>query len=358
MTLDFTGPYRYPPPRPEWLALHQEDILDPDLPIVDPHHHIWDLDGHVYDLAQLRADVSAGHKVVATVFVQAYHDYRETGPEHLRCVGETEHIESAAAGASASGSWPFLCAGIVGFADMMLGERVAEVLQAHNAASPGRFRGVRHSVGRDPHFPNGIVLRPAQDRLLAEPRFRVGLAAVARQGLSFDAMLYHCQIPELTAVAQALPELPVVLDHFGTIIGVGPYVGREQETFQTWRTDIRELSRCPNVSVKLGGMGMVMTGAHFHERAMPPDSTELARSWRPFVDTCIEAFGVERCMFESNFPVDKGMFSYTVLWNAFKRLSAGASAHEKAALFGTTAARFYRLPQPVHDLLMTPDTSA
>ena len=162
----------------------------------------------------------------------------------------------------------------------------------------------------------------------------------------------------MTAVAQALPELPVVLDHFGTVIGVGPYVGRERETFQTWRTDIRELSRCPNVSVKLGGMGMVMTGAHFHERAMPPDSTELARSWRPFVDTCIEAFGVERCMFESNFPVDKGMFSYTVLWNAFKRLSAGASAHEKAALFGTTAARFYRLPQPVQDLLMTPDTSA
>ena len=354
MALDVTGKLRYPPPRPDWLARVQEDILAPDLPIVDPHHHIWAQDGHPYGLPELRSDVCSGHKVVATVLVQAHHAYRDSGPEHLRCVGETEHIEQIVADQGQPEPSPYLCAGIVGYADMLLGDAVEEVLQAHQSASPQRFRGVRHSVGRDPHFPDGIVLRPAPAQLLGDARYRAGLRAVARAGLSYDAMLYHSQIPELTAVARALPELPIVLYHFGCIIGVGPYVGREQDTFTAWRRDVLELARCPNVSVKLGGMGMVICGARFHEQALPPGSQELARLWQPYVDTCIEAFGVQRCMFESNFPVDKGMFSYAVLWNAFKRMATGASADEKAALFGRSAARFYRLPEPVQRLLGMP----
>ena len=345
MALDVTGALCYPNPDAAWLARHVEDILEPDIPIVDAHHHIWDQPGNIYGIDELRADVLSGHRVVATVFVQAHHAYRSTGPEALRCVGETERIEQLANDAQASKDAATFtpCAAIVGFADLMLGKEVAQVLEAHRAASPRRFRGVRHSVARDPHFPEGIVLRPAPPRLLAEPRFRAGLATLAEHGLSFDAMLYHSQINELAAAARAVPELPIVLDHFGCIIGVGPYVGHERETFSTWRKDIQELALSPNVSIKLGGMGMIICGARFHEIALPPSSKALADAWRPHVETCIEAFGVNRCMFESNFPVDKAMFSYPVLWNAFKRLTAGASAREKAMLLGANAARFYKI---------------
>lgn len=343
MALDVTGTYRYPHPDPDWLARHVEEIIEPDLPIIDPHHHIWDPPGNGYGVGDLGADAATGHKVVATVCVQAHHGYRTTGPESLRCVGETEWIDAAANEAQRAGSTFIPCAGIVGFADLMLGRRVSEVLEAHRTASPSRFRGVRQSAARDPHFPAGIVLRPAPENMLADPAFRAGLATLAEFDLSFDAMIYHCQIRELAAAAQSVPALPIVLDHFGCILGVGAYVGHERETFRSWRSDIQLLARLPNVSIKLGGMGMIICGARFHERALPPSSRELADAWRPYVETCIEAFGVERCMFESNFPVDKAMFSYPVVWNAFKRLTAGASAREKACLLHASAARFYQL---------------
>ena len=343
MALDITGAYRYPNPNIAWLAKHVEEILEPEIPIIDPHHHIWSQEGNPYSIDDLSADVASGHNVIATVFVQAHHGYRTTGPEALRCVGETERIEEAANAAQQIDDKFNLCAGIVGFADLTMGRRVGEVLDAHRIAAPKRFCGVRHGVARDPLFPNGIVLRPAPPNMLADPAYRAGLATLVEYGLSFDAMIYHCQIKELAETAQAIPDLPIVLDHFGCIIGVGPYVGREQETFRTWRDDIRLLAQSPNVSVKLGGMGMIICGARFHERALPPSSIELADAWRPYVETCIEAFGAERCMFESNFPVDKPMFSYPVLWNAFKRLTAGASASEKAALLHATAARIYKL---------------
>ena len=343
MALDVTGSYRYPNPDAAWLAQRVEDILEPDLPIIDPHHHIWKQPGNIYGVDDLKADVSSGHRVIATVFVQAHHGYRTSGPEALRCVGETEAIEGLANTARSDARGPRLCEGIVGFADLALGDQLRQVLDAHRAAAPARFKGVRHSVARDPHFPQGIVLRPAPPQLLADPHFRTGMATLAEYGLSFDAMLYHCQLPELAAAAQAVPGLSIVLDHFGCIIGVGPYVGQEGETFNAWRRDIRLLAQSPNVSIKLGGMGMIICGARFHERALPPSSQELAQAWRPYVETCIEAFGVDRCMFESNFPVDKAMYSYAVLWNAFKRLTAGASPSEKACLLHANAARIYKL---------------
>lgn len=347
MALEFTGAYRYPNPRADWLGLRVESILEPALPIVDPHHHIWAQEGNPYTVSDLAADTATGHRIVATVFVEAHSSYRTDGPDELRPVGETEQIEAGLASRPDLAALG-LCSGIIGKADLTLGAGVAPVVAAHLAASPARFRGVRHLVTRDPHFPNGIALRPSAEGLLKRIDFREGLAAIARLGLSYDAMLYHSQLSDLIEVARLLPDLPIVLDHFGCPLGVGPYAGREAETLHQWRGNIRLLAACPNVCVKMGGMGMIVTGATWHERPLPPSSAELAEAWRPLVETCIEAFGVDRCMFESNFPVDKGMFSYPVVWNAYKRVAAGASSTEKAALFHNTAARVYRLPlQPV-----------
>ena len=343
MALEFTGALRYPSPRAAWLAQTEEEILDPALPIIDPHHHIWAQEGNPYAIGDLADDIATGHNVVATVFVEAHSSYRTEGPEELRPVGETEQIEAALVARpelAAAG----VCRGIVGKVDLTLGTRVESVVEAHLAASPERFRGVRHLVTRDPHFPNGIALRPSPEGLLKRIDFREGLATIARLGLSFDAMLYHSQLSDLIEVARIIPDLPIVLDHFGCPLGVGPYAGREDETFRQWRDSIHILAKHPNVSVKMGGLGMIVTGATWHTREQSPSSEELANAWKPLVETCVEAFGVDRCMFESNFPVDKGMFSYPVVWNAFKRLTAMASAREKAALFHDTAARVYRLP--------------
>jgi L-fuconolactonase len=342
MALDLAGAYRYPNPHADWLETRIEEILEPDRPIIDAHHHIWEQEGNVYLLDDFACDLGSGHKIEATTFVQAHFGYRPDGPVELRCVGETEKIELIARDAEERNLPTRVAA--AAFADLTVGSDVIRVIEAHRQAAPTRLRGIRHSVSHDTHFPEGIVLRPAPPRLLSEPRYRAGLKALAGCGLSYDAMLYHQQIPELAETARALPELPIVVDHFGTVIGVGPYRRRQKETFQIWRRDIRELARSSNVFCKLGGMGMIICGAEWHERPSPPSSAELARAWRPYFDTCVEAFGAERCMFESNFPVDKAMFSYSVLWNAFKRLASGASETEKDRLFRSTAASFYRVP--------------
>ena len=343
MGLDVVGRYRYPLPDRKWLGGYGEEIIEPERAIVDAHHHLWEEPGNIYLLDQFATDLAAGHRIEATVFVQAHFGYRSAGAEELKPVGETEKVVAIAQAARSANHPTAIAAGIVSFADLTLGDRVKMVLDAHVAVAGDRFKGVRQSVANDSNFPDGIVLRPAPAGMLADTRYRAGLAALAGSGLSYDAMLYHRQIPELAAAAKALPELRVVLDHLGCMIGVGPYRGRESETFAGWRNDMAELAACPNVSVKLGGLGMVICGPTWHENDRPPTSAELAQAWRPQIETCIELFGPERCMFESNFPVDKGMFSYAVMWNAFKRLTAGASEDEKNALFLATASRFYRL---------------
>lgn len=347
MGLDVTGRYRYPSPRPQWLAQHVEDVLAPDQPIIDCHHHLWVESETPYLLQEIAADTRDGHNVRSTVFVQAHYGYRNDLPHHLAPVGETEKVAAIARDAQASGCPTAIAAGIVAYADLTLGDQLADVLDAHLEAGDGRFRGVRHSVSRDEYFPDGIVIRPAPAGLLADPAYRQGLATLKTRGLSYDAMLYHSQLPELTSMATAVPDLPIVLDHVGCILGVGPYEGREDDTFRTWRADMTSLARCENVCVKIGGFGMILCGARWHERATPPSSQELANAWRPYVETCIELFGASRCMFESNFPVDKAMYSYRTLWNAFKRLAEGASLSERHALFAGTAAKFYRVPDPV-----------
>jgi predicted TIM-barrel fold metal-dependent hydrolase len=292
----------------------------------------------------VRADTDSGHNILATVFVQARAMLRASGPAEMRHVGETEFVNGVAA-MSASGLYGRTrhCAGIVGHADLTLGARVEPVLEAHMRAGGDRFRGIRHITAWDA---DESIRNPAYgppQGLLGDRTFREGFAVLGRLGLSFDAWLYHPQIGEVADLARAFPGTRIVLDHVGGPIGIGAYAGRHKEIFPGWASSIRALAACPNVNVKLGGLGMRMGGFGFHERPEPPSSETLAVAWRPYIETCIEAFTPARCMFESNFPVDKGSYSYPVFWNACKLLAKGATPAEKADLFAGTAARFYRL---------------
>jgi predicted TIM-barrel fold metal-dependent hydrolase len=331
--------------RPEWLGRWREEILEPDLPIVDPHHHLWDRPGWRYLLDDVLADLGSGHNVVATVFVECRAMYRADGPQALKPIGETEFVNGVAA-MSASGIYgpARVCAGIVGYADLRLGAAVQEVLEAHLRAGGDRFRGTRHIAAWDADASIMNPSWPVPRGLLADQAFREGFGRLAPLGLSFDAWLYHPQIPELTDLARAFPDTPIVLNHFGGPIGIGAYAGRRDEVFAAWRAAIRDLATCPAVVVKLGGLGMRVNGFGFEQAPEPPSSEALAAAWRPYVETCLEAFGADRCMFESNFPVDKGSYPYAAYWNACKRLTSGASADEKADLFRRTAARVYRIP--------------
>src|SRR3954453_14061806 len=334
----------YADPREDWLALHNEELLDPTRPIVDPHHHLWDRGGQRYLIEELAADVGSGHNVVATVYVEARSMYRAGGPEPLRPVGEVGFANGAAARSASGGYGPAaICAGIVGHANLLLGESARAVLEAEIAAGGGRFRGIRHSSAwdADPDVAGMYALRPKG--LLLDAGFRKGFACLAPLGLSFDAWLFHPQIGELADLARAFPDTKIVLDHCGGPVGVGRFAGKREETFPVWKASIQQLAKCPNVVVKLGGLAMCLLGFDFHLRAKPPSSEECAAAWRPYIETCIEAFGANRAMFESNFPPDKGQCSYQVIFNAFKRISAPMSEAEKTALFSKTATDFYRL---------------
>ena len=328
-----------------WLAgAAPEAILEPELPIVDPHHHLWQRGDHRYLLDELRADLETGHNIVATVFLECHSMYRADGPPQMRPVGETEFVAGIAA-MSASGGYgrTRVAAGIVGAADLTLGDRVEPVLIAHLRAGGDRFRGVRHSAGYDADPSIGNSRPDLQPGLYARPDFRAGLARLSALGLSFDAWLYHPHLADVVNLARAFPATPIVMGHVGGVLGYGPYAGRQSEILAAWKRSMAELATCPNVVVKLGGMVNRGAGFDFHSAAAPPSSEAIAAIWRPYVETCIELFGARRCMFEGNFPVDKMAVGYAALWNAFKRIAAGASRDEKLALFGGTAARFYRL---------------
>lgn len=330
--------------RPQWLALQQEPTLEPDLPIVDAHHHLWDHSGNRYFVPDMIEDLTCGHRVLATVAVECHAMYKRSAPPALQPVGEVEFLNGSAA-ISASGNYGpcQIAAGIVGHADLLLGDKVVPVLQALEQAGGGRLRGLRYSAvwHPDPAARGSLANPPPQ--VMSDSRFREGFAQLAGRGLSFDAWVYHTQIPEVIDLARAFPSTPIVLNHAGGVIGIGPYAGRREAVRIEWMQSMRELAKCPNVMVKLGGLGMRLYGFDLGQRARPPSSEELAELWQPYVQPCIELFGAHRCMFESNFPVDKGSCSYAVLWNAFKRMSSGASLDEKQALFSGTAAQVYRL---------------
>lgn len=319
-----------------------EEPLEPGQRIIDAHHHLYDRPGNRYLLDDLLADVrSAGHDVRATVFVQARSMLREHGPEAMKPVGETEFAAAAAARCASQGRVQ-ACAAIVGQADLCLGDDVRPVLEAHVEAGGGRFRGVRHIAAWDP---DGSLLNaayPTTEDLLASPELRAGLAHLAALGLSFDAWILFPQLPRLAALARAFPEQAIVLNHCGGVVRTGRHAGHNDEVFAAWSSGLREVAACPNVMVKLGGLGMPLSGFGF-DAAQSPSSEELAQAWRPWIETCIEAFGPARCMFESNFPADRGSYAYGTGWNAMKRLVAGASRDEKDDLFWRSATRFYRL---------------
>ncbi len=332
------------PVREDWLAHWHEPILEPDLPIVDPHHHLWDRPNWRYLVDDFTADLDSGHAIFATVFVQCRAMYRADGAREMAPVGETEFVNGVAAiGASGLHGARRICAGIVGHADLTLGASVEPVLEAHLRAGGDRFRGIRYITAWDADASLQNPAYPVPPGVLGDARFREGFARLEPLGLSFDAWLYHPQIGELASLAQDFPGTTIVLDHVGGPLGFGAYAGKRNEVFAAWSASIGALAGCPNVFVKVGGLGMQLNGFEFHERAQPPGSERLAQTWRPYVETCIEAFGTPRCMFESNFPVDKGSYAYAAYWNACKRLASGASASEKSDLFSGTATRVYRL---------------
>ena len=331
--------------RPEWLERRHEEIIEPDLPIVDPHHHLVERpETGRYLLPDLLADIGSGHNITETVYLEWLSMYRAHGPLELRPIGEIEFANGVAAMSTSGGYGKTrVCAGIVGYADLALGAAVEKVLEAQITAGGGRFRGIRFITATHPDQATwgSAMLRPAG--LLMDRRVREGFARLAPLGLSFDAWMYHTQLGELTDLARAFPATPIVLDHVGGPIGLGRYAGKGDEVFAEWSARISELAQCPNVHVKLGGLGMRMFGFTVNAQELPPSSEELAALWRPYIETCIAAFGPQREMFESNFPVDKGSCGYAALWNAFKRIAAGASADEKLAMFSGTARRIYRL---------------
>ena len=323
-----------------WLAQHDEEVLEPALPIADPHHHLWDRDNS-YLLNDLLDDTTSGHNIRSTVYIQCRSMYRAGGAEALQPVGETEFVNGIAA-MTESGHYGEMraCAGIVSHADLRLGAAVRDVIEAHVDAST-RFRGIRFSTPWD----EVVKLTPQHPPryIMADPQWRAGFGELEKLGLTFDALLFHRQLDELTDLARAFPHTTIILNHVGCPIGTGPYAKKRDEVFAQWKKSIAELARCENVVVKLGGLGMHVFGFDLDKRPKPLSSTELAALWKPYIDVCIDAFGASRAMFESNFPVDKISCSYKVIWNTFKRLAAGCSAGEKAALFHDTAARVYRL---------------
>jgi predicted TIM-barrel fold metal-dependent hydrolase len=334
----------YADPRPDWLALRTEEIIDPARPIVDPHHHLWDRGGQRYLIEDMADDIASGHNIVATVYVDCRSMYRAHGPEAFRPVGEVEFANGVAAMSASGGYGPAaICAGIVSHVNLLLGDAARGVLEAEIAAGGGRFRGIRHSSPWDADAEVAGFYAARPKGLLLDAVFRRGFACLAPLGLSFDAWLFHPQIGELADLARAFPDTKIVLDHCGGPIGIGRYANRRDEIFAVWKASIRQIATCPNVVVKLGGLAMRLLGYDFHQRPMPPSSEQLAAAWRPYIETCIEAFGPERAMFESNFPPDKGQCSYQVIFNAFKRIAAHYSEAEKTALFSKTAAEFYRL---------------
>jgi predicted TIM-barrel fold metal-dependent hydrolase len=327
--------------REDWLSLTQEDAIDPEMEICDPHHHFWYDVETEYSIDDFLNDISGGHRVVKTVFVESRLKLREDGPPEMRPLGETEHVREVLSQRTNNKNID-IAAGIVGFADLTLGSSVESLLTAHISAAGGRFRGIRQTCAWDssPEFKSRWEI---PEGLLSDGKFREGFSCLEKFGLSFDAWLFHPQLRDLESLAKKYPGIKIIINHIGGPLGIGPYAGKREEVFSHWKHGLRELSKCPNVFIKLGGLGMPICGFGLYERPIPPNSSELAGLMAPYYLWCIECFGIDRCMFESNFPVDKLSYSYTVLWNAFKKIVEDFSFQDRCALFYDTAVDAYHI---------------
>lgn len=312
------------------------DILDPDLRICDPHHHLLDVYGFHYLVDDLAADAAAGHTVTSTVYVECTMRYRQDGPEHVRPAGETEFVVAQQAPGG-------LLAGIVGFADLRLGDRVDEVLDAHEQAAAGRFRGIRFMTPWAPQQSLRIAPVDPPEHALLDPQIQRGAAAVGRRGHTVDLWLYSHQLDDVVGIARALPDQTFVLDHLGTPVVTDGYELRAEQVREQWRAAMARVAACPNVVLKIGGLSMHTMGAPWTHGDVPVGAPDVAAYWGGDVPRCIDLFGPDRCMFESNFPVDRVNIDYVTLWNAYKLMTAGYDESERAALFHDTAARTYRI---------------
>ena len=331
-----------------WLAQVVEEILDPNRAIIDPHHHLWKKRfNRDYLLPELWSDTGSGHNIVKTVFIECRAFYRREGKEYLKPVGETATIAALAAESQTNTSGKAYIAGIVAHSNLTLAgesrEKLLKALDQHRLASNGLLRGIRHSAAHD-HRPEDLfIVGSAPPHLHRKKAFHEGLRIIAEQGLTYDTWHYHHQNLDFLNLARAVPECTMVLDHFGTPLGIGIYKNCSDEIFQQWKQEIRDISQCPNVYAKLGGLAMPDNGFGWHLQSRPPSSDEFIKEQQKYYMHAIECFSPERCMFESNFPVDRLSISYHVLFNAYKKMVADFSEEQKHAMFYGTAEKVYSL---------------
>jgi len=327
-----------------WYAQVVEEIIEPDRPIIDPHHHLWSRTKFPdYFLEDLWEDTGSGHNVKKTVFIECGSSYFETGPDYLKPVGETEYIADIAVKSASADSGKAVIAGIVSHANLNSDNVLDELLEAHEAAGKGLLRGIRHAGPQHPHPEEAFIRGRYLPGGFTDETFQAGVRHLGRRGYTYESWHYHFQLPDFYALARSAPDTIIILDHFGTPLGTKSFRDQREAIFQQWQVDIARLAECPNVYAKLGGMAMPDNGFGWHEAARPASSDELVAAQKRYYLHTIEHFGVDRCMFESNFPVDKLSISYPVLWNAFKKMVADFSEDEKNALFYGTSAKVYRL---------------
>ncbi|PRD42462.1 amidohydrolase [Phyllobacterium phragmitis] len=327
--------------RDDWLAKAREEIIAPEQPILDAHHHLWVRPQGRYAAAELQKDVSCGHDVRASIYVQCRTGYKTDVEPALQPVGEVETILAWCR------NQPNYPAAIIAFADLQLGSGVRRVLDPLIQTGDGKVRGIRNTTAYHAHPAVRSNPNPPPDGLLRSETFLAGAKALAAYGLNLDVWAYHTQLGEVLALAAAVPDLTVVIDHCGGPLGVGPYRPADPEVFGEWCKSIVQLAELSNTRIKIGGFGLTVLGYRYADAPIPPQSEQLAFDWSPYFAHCLESFGPQRTMFESNFPVDKGQFSYGTLWNAFKRLASDLSPEERDDLFWRTAARSYGLDERI-----------
>lgn len=335
--MEFASPHQLV--REDWLALGHEDVLAPEQPILDAHHHLWDRPEGRYAAGEFQRDVAQGHDIRASIFVQCRTGYRENGPVGFQPVGEVETILKWCQ------EYPSHPVGIIAFADLQLGDAVCPVLDALAAAGKGKVCGIRNTTAYHPHPMIRSNPRPTPEGLLRSDAFKAGARVLAEKGLCLDIWAYQTQLADVCALAQAVPDLTIIVNHCGGPLGVGPYRRDDPRTFHEWRTALGRVAELPNTHIKIGGFGLTVMGYAYARHPFPPHSKALAADWAPYFETCTELFGIKRALFESNFPVDKGQFSYRALWNAFKRLSAELDDDARNDLFWRNAASCYRIEQ-------------
>ena len=332
----------------EWLDLNKEIAIEPELKICDPHHHLWDNNKNyiqpTYLLPEILEDINSGHNIVSTVFIECGAMYNPDDPIEKQVISETEFVNGIAA-MSNSGLYGTtrIAAGIVGSAPLLLGDKVAKILDKHISVAPDRFKGIRSQAAMHPDGTIPATRARPPEGVYINDKFQEGFSHLRSRNLSFEAWCYHPQLPQLIKLCQKFNDVTIILNHFGGPLGIGSFENKEKETYEYWKKNIKELSKCENVVAKLGGIAMEINGFNWHKNSIPPSGNELINRTKGYYETTLEYFGIDRCMFESNFPVDKISCSYVNLWNGFKNLTKHYSSNERDKLFHDNAARIYKI---------------